>query len=60
VLVDPAPRRCAFAIALYDVSNTLISMNDAATRYLVGTRHFVFMPVPSETFVERGSQNADK
>jgi hypothetical protein len=35
-------------------------MNDAATSCLVETRHFVFMPVPSETFVERGSQNADK
>ena len=26
--------------------------------YLIGIRHFVFMPVPSETFVKRGRQNA--
>jgi len=26
--------------------------------YLIGIRHFVFMPVPSETFVGRGRQNA--
>jgi hypothetical protein len=35
-----------------------VSINDAARKYLFGLRHFVFMPVPSETFAGRGRQNA--
>ena len=35
-----------------------MSINEAATRYLFEVRQFAFMPVPSETFVWRGRQNA--
>jgi hypothetical protein len=35
-----------------------MSINAAARKYLFGLRHFVVMPVPSETFVGRGRQNA--
>lgn len=39
-----------------ETPDTLISSSDAAIMCCFGTRHFVFMPVPSEIFVRRGSQ----